>query len=442
MGAKENKKETEPIRIGVYICHCGRNIAGMVDVEAVSEYAGSLPDVAVTRTYKYMCSAPGQELIEEDIRKDNLNRIVVASCSPLLHELTFRNATAIGGLNPFFMHMVSLREHVSWVHEDSEEATKKAKDLVRAAVGRVRFHRPLEKKKVPINPNALIVGGGIAGIHAAITMADSGKKVYLVEREPTIGGHMAQFDKTFPTLDCAACILTPKMMSVGQHPNIELLSYSDVEEVSGYVGNFKIKVRRKARFVDEEKCTSCGDCMENCPVRNRTVIPETPEYPPPEDLNVKVFVDDVLAKYNGNARGSLLPILQEINQEYRYLPRDVIKYVAGQLGIPLSTVLRLATFYRSFSLEPRGQNLISVCCGTACYVRGGAIVAEEFQQQLGVGVGKTTSDMKFTLETVNCLGACALGPVVVVNGKYFGQMRSGKVRGILRKCNETVGVEA
>lgn len=257
---------SEPIRIGVYICHCGRNIAGMVDVEDAAKYAGKLPDVAVSKTYKYMCSAPGQQLIQEDIRQNKLNRVVVASCSPLLHETTFRNATEGGGLNPFYMHMVNIREHVSWVHEDSGEATQKAKDLIRAAVGRVRHHTALEKKKVPVNPNVLVVGGGIAGIHAAITLANSGKKVYLVEKEPTIGGHMAQFDKTFPTLDCAACILTPKMMQVREHPNIELMAYSEVEGIDGFVGNYEVQIRKKARFVDEITCTGCGECTNVCPV--------------------------------------------------------------------------------------------------------------------------------------------------------------------------------
>jgi heterodisulfide reductase subunit A len=252
-------------RIGVYLCHCGTNIAGTVDVVEVARYAETLPGVALAREYKYMCSDPGQEMIQKDIHDHKLERIIVASCSPLLHEHTFRGATEKGGLNPFLFQMVNIREHDSWVHEDKGAATEKAKDLIRAAVRRVRFHKPLERREVAIHPDVLIVGGGIAGIHAALTMANAGKHVYLVEREPSIGGHMAQFDKTFPTLDCAACILTPKMTQVGQHPNIELLSYSEVEKVSGYIGNFKVSVRRKARMVDTGKCTGCGLCWESCP---------------------------------------------------------------------------------------------------------------------------------------------------------------------------------
>lgn len=252
-------------RIGVFVCHCGTNIAGKVNVSEVVAFAAELDNVVVAREYKFMCSDPGQELIRQAIREFNLNRVVVASCSPLMHEPTFRAVTAEGGLNPFFFQMANIREQVSWVTEDPEKATKKAKAIVAAAVRRVALHDPLTKKEVPVRPEVLIVGGGIAGIHAALTYANSGKKVYLVEKEPSIGGHMSHLDKTFPTLDCAACILTPKMSEVGKHPNIVLLTWSEIEEVSGYVGNFKVKIRKKARYVDLNKCNGCGACWENCP---------------------------------------------------------------------------------------------------------------------------------------------------------------------------------
>ena len=250
-------------RIGVYVCHCGNNIAATVNVKEVAEFAASLRGVVVARDYMFMCSDPGQELIKNDIKEYGLNRVVVASCSPLLHERTFRRVCHDAGLNPYFFEMANIREHCSWVHDDG--ATEKAKELVRAAVMRVYYHESLEPMEVHINPNTLIVGGGIAGIQAALDIANAGYKVYLVEREPSIGGHMIQLDKTFPTLDCSACILTPKMSDVGSHPNIELLTYSEVEEVSGYIGNFKVKLRKKARYVDEEKCTGCGVCQEKCP---------------------------------------------------------------------------------------------------------------------------------------------------------------------------------
>jgi len=212
-----------------------------------------------------MCSDPGQQLIKENIKEHNLTRVVVASCSPLMHEPTFRGAVAEEGLNPFYFQMSNIREHVSCVTEDPNKATKKAKALISAAVRRVVFHDPLTKKEVPVRPEVLIVGAGIAGIHAALTYANSGKKVYLVEKEPSIGGHMSILDKTFPTLDCSACILTPKMSDVGKHPNIELLTWSEVEEISGFIGNFSVKVRKKARYVDVDKCNGCGECWSNCP---------------------------------------------------------------------------------------------------------------------------------------------------------------------------------
>jgi heterodisulfide reductase subunit A len=257
----------------VYVCHCGTNIAGIVDVAEVARYAGTLGGVALARDYKYMCSDPGQELIKKDIAEHRLDRIVVASCSPCLHEKTFRRATGEGGLNPYFFQMVNIREHDSWVHTDVQQATHKAKDLVRAAVARVRFHRPLERRRVPIKPDVLVVGGGIAGIQAALTVANSGKRVYLVEREPSIGGHMAQVDKTFPTLDCAACILTPKMTEVRAHPNITLWTYSEVISVDGYVGNYRVTVRRKPRYVLEDLCVGCAECVEAC-VYKKTKYPD------------------------------------------------------------------------------------------------------------------------------------------------------------------------
>ena len=256
----------DEVRIGVYICHCGSNIDGTVDVGAVADFARGLPSVAVARDYKYMCSDPGQALIREDIDKQRLNRVVVASCSPLMHERTFRKTCESAGLNRYLFQMANIREHCSWITEDHGAATEKAKALVSAAVRRVFYQEPLETKKVPVNPNTLVVGGGIAGIQAALELADGKHMVYLVEREPSIGGHMIQLDKTFPTLDCSACILTPKMSDVGSHPYIELMAYSEVEEVSGYVGNFKVRIRKKPRYVDINKCTGCGECVKVCPV--------------------------------------------------------------------------------------------------------------------------------------------------------------------------------
>ena len=254
-------------KIGVYICHCGTNIAGKVNVEEVAEFAGKLPYVVVSKAYKFMCSDPGQNLIVEDIKKLKLNRVVVAACSPTMHEPTFRRTCQEGGLNQYLFQMANIREHCSWVTEDKVEATEKAKAIIAGAVYKATYLEPLEVKKVKINPHTLIVGGGITGIQAALEIADSGHKVYLVEKEPSIGGHMAQFDKTFPTLDCSACILTPKMVQVAQHQNIKLFSYSEVIEVSGFVGNFKAKILKKARYIDPDKCNGCGECALKCPIK-------------------------------------------------------------------------------------------------------------------------------------------------------------------------------
>lgn len=260
------------IRIGVYVCHCGTNIAKMVDPAKVVEAVKDMPGVVLAKHYRFMCSDPGQELIRKDIEEFKLNRIVVAACSPLMHEGTFRKAVETAGINRYFFEMANIREQVSWVSMDPKAATHKAGLLTRAAVARVRFHEELEMLRVPIKKAVMVVGGGIAGIEAALQMADAGFQVYLVERQATIGGHMASFDKTFPTLDCAACILTPKMVSVGKHPNITLLTWADVESVSGSIGNFKVKVKSKARYVDVTKCNSCGACFEACISR------PTPEY--------------------------------------------------------------------------------------------------------------------------------------------------------------------
>ena len=264
MSEEKNNKN----RIGVYICHCGSNIAGVVDVNEVCQWVGeNLADqgVVIARDYKFMCSSLGQELIQNDIKEKNLTRVVVAACSPHLHEKTFRNACKEGGLNPYLCELVSIREQDSWVHTDKAAATEKAKAIISGGVARVAYHEPLAPLHVPIHPDTLIVGGGIAGIQAALEIADAGYHVYLVEREPSIGGHMAQFDKTFPTLDCSACILTPKMVDVGNHPNITLLTWSEVKKVEGYVGNFTVKVNKKARYIDTSLCTGCGICQEKCP---------------------------------------------------------------------------------------------------------------------------------------------------------------------------------
>ncbi|MDI6766108.1 MAG: FAD-dependent oxidoreductase [Bacteroidota bacterium] len=262
---KNDQEKNGQVKIGMYICHCGVNIAATVNVAAVRDFIAKQPNVVISRDYKFMCSDPGQDLIKQDIKNLGVNRIVVAACSPLMHELTFRLAAESAGLNRYLVQIANIREHCSWIHDDVKEATQKATALVNAAVRRVALHQPLEVTYSPMNKNTLVVGGGIAGIQAALEIANAGHHVYLVEKEPTIGGKMGQFDKTFPTLDCAACILTPKMVSVGHRKDITLMTYSEVDSMSGYMGNFKIKVRKKARYIDVDKCTGCGQCWSQCP---------------------------------------------------------------------------------------------------------------------------------------------------------------------------------
>jgi heterodisulfide reductase subunit A len=251
-------------KIGVYICHCGTNIAATVDCEELARFAGTLPGVKVARDYRYLCSDPGQDLIKNDIRDLSIDRVVVAACSPRMHEVTFRNAVSSEGLNPYFLNIGNIREQCSWVHKDREKATDKAKQILRAAVARVLRQEALTARKVEIKPSGLVVGAGIAGIQAALTMANEGMKVALIERAPYIGGHMAQLDKTFPTLDCASCIFTPKTVEVARNKNIELFICSEVVEVKGHVGNFRVTIKKQPTYVDYNRCTGCGDCVEAC----------------------------------------------------------------------------------------------------------------------------------------------------------------------------------
>ena len=255
-------------KVGVYICHCGSNIAGTVDVEAVRDWAAeSLAGhgVVIARDNKFMCSSTGQELIGQDIAELGLTRVVVAACSPHMHEKTFRRAADQAGLNKFMCEMANIREHCSWIHEDKDEATAKAIDIGRTIIEKVKHNRPLETIKIPVTKRALVIGGGIAGIQAALDIADGGHEVILVEKEASIGGHMSQLSETFPTLDCSQCILTPRMVEAYQHPNIKLHTWSEVEKVDGYIGNFEVTVRKKARSVNQDLCNGCGDCFGVCP---------------------------------------------------------------------------------------------------------------------------------------------------------------------------------
>lgn len=252
-------------RIGVFVCHCGTNIAGTVDVEKVAQELGKVNGVVYSTHYTYMCSSAGQKMIEDHIKDDKLTGVVLCSCSPRMHEKTFRACAERAGLNPYKVEVANIREQTSWVLKDMEKATEKAIALGKAAVAKAILDTPLIPGETPVTKRALVIGGGIAGITAALDIADAGFPVDIVEKKTTVGGKMAMLDKTFPTLDCASCIVTPKMTEVSQNPNIRILSYSEVVGVKGYIGNFTIDIKRHPRFVDETKCTGCGACIEKCP---------------------------------------------------------------------------------------------------------------------------------------------------------------------------------
>ena len=254
-------------RVGVFVCWCGSNIAGTVDVQAVSEALKNEPGVVFSTNYQYMCSQAGQDMIKEAVKEHNLTGIVVCSCSPRMHEATFRKTAAAAGLNPYMVEIANIREQCSWVHKDIPTGTDKAIILGKAAVAKVNLNTPLTPGESPVTKRALVIGGGIAGIQTALDIADAGFPVDIVEKKPTIGGKMAQLDKTFPTLDCAACILTPKMVDVAQNENIRIFSYSEVSEIKGFVGNFDVTIKKNARYVKEDICTGCGACVEKCPMK-------------------------------------------------------------------------------------------------------------------------------------------------------------------------------
>lgn len=297
----QTQNKPEELRIGVFICHCGLNIAGVIDIKELVEFAKTLPDVVYVKDNRYTCADPGQEEIRKGIKEHKLNRVVVAACSPRMHEPTFRRTVSEAGLNPFLFEMANIREFSSWCHPSTpKEATEKAKELIKMAVAKARLLMPLQTIEVPVTNKALVIGGGIAGMNAALDLAEMGFKVYLLEKGESIGGHMAQLDKTFPTLDCSICIEGPKMVDVGRHPNIEIISYADLLSVSGFIGNFKVRIRKNPRYVIAENCTGCGECKDVCPI----------EYPNEWDMGLGV------RKAISVPFEQAVPLVYTINRDY------------------------------------------------------------------------------------------------------------------------------
>src|SRR4030043_2092065 len=277
---------------------------------------------------------------------------------------------------------------------------------------------------------ALVVGSGVGGMQAALDLAESGIKVYLVENKPSIGGVMAQLDKTFPTNDCAMCTLAPRLVEIGRHKDIEIITLSDIEKIEGEAGNFKLILNKKPRYIDEEKCTGCGTCITNCPTRNKvqplekTKVELEPQY--------KKQVTEII-RTNKDRKGPLMTILQQINSEFNYLPQNVLNYVSQEVGYPLSHILKIATFYSTFSIVPRGKHIINICMGTACYVKGSGRLMESLSGLLNIKENETTPDMLFTVKSVRCIGCCGLAPAIMIGDNVFGKLTPKDIPGIIEK---------
>ena len=289
---------------------------------------------------------------------------------------------------------------------------------------------PAEEQQKKVGA-ALVIGGGIAGVQASLDLAESGQKVYLLEQSPAIGGNMARLDKTFPTNDCSMCILSPKIVECGRHRNIELITLADLESIKGTPGNFHIKVKQRARYVDPEKCTGCGVCLENCPTQNMLRIDAKEKIPIKIESERSELVDNLLEEH-GASKKAVVRIMQEINSRLRYLPQNVLRYLARRIDMPVSVLYRIATFYESFSLTPRGKYIVSVCTGTACHIKGAPLLTNELKRQLNIELNGTTEDMLFSLEAVRCLGCCSLAPAVKINDKVYGNVKTRQIKTILK----------
>jgi len=282
---------------------------------------------------------------------------------------------------------------------------------------------------------ALVVGGGVGGMQAALDLAESGIRVYLTDTKPSIGGVMAQLDKTFPTNDCAMCTMAPRLVAIGRHKDIEIITLTDVEKIDGQAGNFNVTLKKKPRFINEDLCTGCGTCVDNCPVHYQIYIrseskPEI-ELDPEESRKAEMIVEE----FRGE-KGALVAILQSINSAFKYLPENILRYVSAELDIPLTSMYRTATFYKAFSLKPVGKKIITVCVGTACHVKGATRVVDNLESELGIKDGETTEDMNFTLNTVNCLGCCGLAPVTTVGDDLYGKVAPANIKEIIEKYRE------
>ena len=342
-------------RIGVFICHCGENISATVDVVKVAEAIGQLEGVAYSTEYKYMCSDPGQGLIRQAIIDHKLTGVIVGACSPRMHEPTFRKACAEAGLNPFLCEMANLREHISWVHEKGDATTNKAIDVVRMLVEKVKRNHPLTSIKVPVTKTALVIGGGIAGIQASLDIANTGNQVILIEKDPSIGGHMSQLSETFPTLDCSQCILTPRMVEVAQHPNITLYTYAELESLDGFIGNFKARIRKKAKSIDEKLCTGCGTCTLKCPTKkipsefNEGLGNRTSIYVPfPQAVPNKPVIDRINCTYYKTGKCKICEIVCPTTAIRFDQPDEIIEVAVGAIVLATGFTVKNTDFFPEY----------------------------------------------------------------------------------------------
>jgi len=342
-------------RIGVFICHCGENISATVDVVKVAEAIGQLEGVAYSTEYKYMCSDPGQGLIRQAIIDHKLTGVIVGACSPRMHEPTFRKACAEAGLNPFLCEMANLREHISWVHEKGDATTNKAIDVVRMLVEKVKRNHPLTSIKVPVTKTALVIGGGIAGIQASLDIANTGNQVILIEKDPSIGGHMSQLSETFPTLDCSQCILTPRMVEVAQHPNITLYTYAELESLDGFIGNFKARIRKKAKSIDEKLCTGCGTCTLKCPTKkipsefNEGLGNRTSIYVPfPQAVPNKPVIDRINCTYYKTGKCKICEKVCPTKAIRFDQPDEIIEVAVGAIVLATGFTVKNTDFFPEY----------------------------------------------------------------------------------------------
>lgn len=416
-------------KIGVFLCHCGKNIAGTVDIPKIAKELQDDEELVVMEE-TFLCSEQGQENIKEKLKSGEIDRVVIASCSPVHHGDIF--SKCVGEvINPFMWDMANIREQCSWVYNDMEEGTPKAKALIKGSVNRVRYHEGIGTTKVPMYRDVVVVGGGITGCHTALELVDKDFKVHLIEKESNIGGNMVKLDRTFPTDDCSMCTISPILNAVVSEENIVIHTMSTVEDFKGRPGDYKVKIKTVPRKLDEEKCTGCGACTEVCPV-----VFKVRDVPKPTEPEVQDKADiDAMIEKNKHHREPLIPVLLDVNEKYRYLPKDVLHYLAYALEIPISEILRIATFYKAFSLEPKGFYHIKACLGTACHVRSASAVVDQIDRYIEA-LEQDPKEPMFSLETVNCLGACAIGPVIMINEDVYGDLDQEKVIKVLDKLKD------